>query len=277
MNDFTKYLAQLVVAMTTISCGYKPTGVERPADSEVVMNSNPGSGEVVATLNEVNCTQTTRRSIYYVEESEQLYYCNSSNELVQLQTGSNVSDTIGSTGPQGPAGVGYERNPLTGLYSTDITSIASNNTGTNAYAAGTGFAAPNNLANINDTADFDRTELALATTYSQAVLGMTNNFGCYQFDLGALGGTSQMLFGVAAAKIGIRATANTATTIQWMFSPTAAANSYYLAGADSATATATETVIYPTTTFFSRFLALCVRGSTSRNITVRFYQLEIRK
>jgi len=274
----------LFALMLLTACGdenpfAEPTEEEssvKKSKSSGTPDSDPTAGIAVATLAEVSdCTTSSANVLYYVKDESKFYYCTTDGILTELASLKGATGTTGPTGATGSAGAGYTLVDLSGLTATEITGRASNNTGVNQFASGTGAVAPTNVTNSVDAVDG---ALADPLTYATATTGLATGFGCYSFDLGpALGGAS-MAFGMVYAKVGVLVSASTATlSLRFESSVSGTAGSYLLGSTQTIVATTAEKVIYPSMTFFGRYLNFCIQGNGTRNHILRLYQLYFRK
>lgn len=251
-------------------------GTTKKAKGSGTPDTNPSAGVAVATLQDIaDCTSATANVLYYVTSESKFYYCTDAGDLNELSSLKGSTGTTGTTGATGADGDGYTLADLSVLTATEITSVASNNTGTNQFAAGTGAAAPSNVTNAVDAAD---AAIADPTAYATATAGLATGWGCYSFDMGPVLGGAAFGFGMVYAKVGILVSATTATiNLRFESSGSGAAGSYLLGSTETVVGTTTEKIIYPSTTFFGRYLSYCVQGNASRNHILRIYQLYFRK
>jgi hypothetical protein len=174
----------------------------------------------------------------------------------------------GAKGDKGEAGAGIKPVNLS-------VSSASNATGTNVFATGTGFVAPTNLLDAVDSVDFgDGENFVAPSRFSQATLGLNSGFGCFKLNLTPALGAAGFTQGTVLAKIGLlTSTGSQTAAMRWESSMTGAANSYLLQPNLSAPITNSERIFYPVGEVAGKSVQLCVQGSTSRNIIVRLYQV----
>lgn len=243
-----------------------------PEDEAASVSTELAGSNVVATYSDIPaCGIDDDGKLYFTSDTGTYYFCTA--ESLEPLTSAGGEASVGATGPAGP---GFSFRDLSMLNASHIQTSASGNTGTNAFASGTGAANLSAPTLIVDAADAALSDITAAATSASATTGLTTSYGCIQVDLQpALSGAS-LGRGYAYAKIGLTTSTGTANVpLRWETSATGVASSFLLGATLTAPSTTTERIFYVSSEFLGRFVSLCMQGSTSRNYTLKVYQFYV--